>query len=260
MKSKPDDATLNIIRQRYGPTSILSLGDDRLTRPFAEPLAEAMVAAARKVATEPKRIEGFVAALTRTDEEQDYAVRRLREAGADAVPFLVEALLRPGLSAEDRRKILKNVARLDRSAVPPLAAVLDSPDPILAADAATALGSIGDTRSIPHLTFPAASPKAEATFRQAAQGAIARLTGRSFQIQQRTPVEVLTDAAWRFHRHQVDLGAEPVAIWTWDADAKPRYPNKCPAQRPRQYWAIDSPRMLWPFRRPIAQGGLSSLA
>ncbi len=218
VKGKPDDATLNIIRQRYGPTSILSLGDDPLTRPFAEPLVEAMVAAARKIATEPKRIEGFIAALTRTDEEQDYAVRRLREAGPDAVPFLVEALSRPGLSAEDRRKILNNVARLDRSAVPPLAAVLESPDPILAADAATALGLIGDKRSIPHLTIPAASPKAEATVRQAAQGAIARLTGRSFQAQQRTPVEVLTDAAWWLHRHQVDLGAEPVAIWTWDAE------------------------------------------
>jgi HEAT repeat protein len=218
VKSKPDDATLNIIRIRYGPGSILSLGDNPLTRPFAGPLADAMVAATRKVAIDPKRIEGFVAALTRTDEEQAYAVRRLRQAGADAVPFLVEALSRPGLSAVDRRKMLNNVGQLDRTAFPPLVAVLESPDPILAADAATALGSIGDRRSIPHLTFPAARPTAEPAVREAARGAIARLTGRSFQAQERSPAEVLTDAAWRFHRHQVDLGPEPVAIWTWDKE------------------------------------------
>ncbi len=154
----------------------------------------------------------------RTQDEQDYAVRRLREAGADAVPFLVEALARPGLAPEDRAKILKNAAQLDRSAVAPLAAVLDSPDPVLAADAATVLGSVGDERCIPQLTFAASSPAAAPAVRQAAQAAIAQLTSRPFAAQTRTPVEVLTDAAWRLHRHQVDLGPEPVAVWAWDKE------------------------------------------
>ncbi len=218
LKGKPDDATLETIRKRYGPSSVLSLADYPATRAFAEPLAEAMMAAARKIATDPKRIAGFVAALVRTEDEQSYAVRRLREAGADAVPFLVEALARPGLTAEDRQKILKNAARLDRSAVAPLAAVLDSPDPVLAADAAGVLGSLGDERCIPQLTFAAAAPAAAPAVRQAAQAAIARLTARPFAAQQRTPLAVLTDAAWRLHRHEIDLGAEPVAVWTWDKE------------------------------------------
>jgi hypothetical protein len=218
LKSKPDDATLEMIRMRYGPNSVLSLADHPGTRAFAEPLVEAMMAAARKIATDPKRVAGFVAALVRSEDEQNYAVRRLREAGAVAVPFIIEALARPGLSTEDRRKILKNAGRLDRSAVPPLAAVLDSPDSTLAADAATVLGSLDDKRSIPHLTFPAASPEAAPAVRQAAQDAIARLTARSFAAQPRTPVEVLSDAAWRLHRHQVALGAEPVSVWTWDKE------------------------------------------
>ena len=158
MKSQPDDATLIAIRNRYGPGSILRLSDDAATRPFAKPLAEAMVAAARKYATRPERIARFISELTKTPEEQDYAVRHLREAGPDAVPFLVEALSRPDLSAEDRRLIVHNIGRLDRSVIPALVAVLDSPDPALAADAATALGMIGDKQAIPYLTFPAASP------------------------------------------------------------------------------------------------------
>ena len=41
MKSKPDDATLIAIRNRYGPGSILRLSDDAVTRPFAQPMVEA---------------------------------------------------------------------------------------------------------------------------------------------------------------------------------------------------------------------------
>lgn len=46
VKSQPNDVTLITIRNRYGPGSILRLSDDALTRPFAKPLSEAMVAAA----------------------------------------------------------------------------------------------------------------------------------------------------------------------------------------------------------------------
>ena len=46
--------------------------------------------------------------------------------------------------------------------IPALAAVLDSPDPALAADAATVLGMIGDKEAIPFLTFPAASARSSA--------------------------------------------------------------------------------------------------
>ena len=107
------------------------------------------------------------------------------------MPFLVEALSRPGLSADDRRLLVRNMGRLDRSAVPPLVAALDSPDPALAADAATVLGMIGDKAAVPFLTFAAASAGSPPPLRNAAQAAIARLTGRPFSAQPRTPVQVL---------------------------------------------------------------------
>jgi HEAT repeats len=216
MKSKPDDATLISIRNRYGPGSILRLNDDIATRPFAQPMVEAMVAAARKYATRPERIEQFVNELTKTAEEQDYAVRHLREAGPAAIPFLVEALSRPGLPTDERKLIIRNMGRLDRSAILALAAVLDSPDPALAADAATVLGMIGNKAAIPFLTFPAASTEAPPAVRAAAQGAIAQLTGQPFSAQSHKPVQVLIDTAWRYHRHQVEFTDDFVNVWTWD--------------------------------------------
>ena len=59
MKSKPDDATLIAIRNRYGLGSILRLNDDPATQPFAEPLAKTLAAAARTV-RDPARADRAV--------------------------------------------------------------------------------------------------------------------------------------------------------------------------------------------------------
>ena len=228
MKSKPDDTTLIVIRNRYGPGSVLRLNDHDATRPFAQSVADAMVAAARKYATQPERIARFIGELTKTPEEQDYGVRHLREAGPDAIPFLIEALGQPDLPASDRSLIVRNMGRLDRSVIPPLVAVLDNPDGAIAADAATALGFIGDKDAIPFLTFAAASPEAPPIVHATAQAAIARLTGQPFSTQPRTPVQVLTTTAWRYHRHQVDFAADPVVVWEWNNDRKAPVPREVP--------------------------------
>src|SRR5271157_6538559 len=159
MKSQTDDATLVEIRDMYGAGSILRLADQPATSKYAQPLVERLTAAVRRYATQPERIAQAVAGLTGTTEEQAYAVARLKEAGPYAVPFLVEALHHPEITPEKRALLARNMGRLDRTAVPPLLAVLDSSDPRLAADAATALGSIGDSRAVPFLTYPASAVK-----------------------------------------------------------------------------------------------------
>ena len=226
IKSKPDDATLIAIRNRYGPGSILRLSDDATTRPFAQPMAQAMVTAARKYATQPERVRQFISDLIKSPDEQEYAVRHLREAGPDAIPFLIEALARPDLTANERRLIVRNMGRLDRSVIPPLAAVVDSSDPVLVADTATALGMIGDKEAIPFLVFPAAFLDAPPAVRIAAKAAIEHLTGQPFEAQPRQSAKVLTDAAWRYHRHQIEFTEGAVVIWVWDND------RKAPAGRP----------------------------
>jgi HEAT repeat protein len=220
-KSKPSDATYVAIRDRFGYNVILRLSDDPATLPFARPITEALIDATKRYAVRPDRIARFISELTQTPEEQDYAVRRLREAGPHAIPPLVEALQKPGLSTGDRDLIARNIAKLDRSAVPPLIATLDSPDPVIAAIAASALGSIGDVDAIPFLLFYAASPSTPATFRSADQVALNSLNliaGSAAGPQKQTPAQLLTAAALRYHRHQVELPDGPVTIWTWDKE------------------------------------------
>jgi hypothetical protein len=226
MSSQPDDATLIQIRDKFGTGSILRLEDDPATRKYAQPLVAKLTEAARRHAAHPDRIARFVAALTRSTEEQEYAIARLKEAGPQAVPFLVDALDRAGIPADERALLARNMGRLDRTAVPALLAVLDSPDAQLAADAATALGRIGDPRAVPFLTYPAAAADAPPAVRQAAREAIARLTGKPFASQPRTPAKVLTDAARGFHRHQVEFPGDSVLIWTWDNNRKAPVPRQ----------------------------------
>ncbi len=215
-KTEVDDATLVDLRDRYGPGSFLRLADDPATKPYAEPLTEKLAAASRRRAADPERIEQFVKALTLSSHEQAYALTRLREAGPFAVPALVRAIDAEGTTAENRAILIHNAGRLDVSSVPAWIAVLDSSDPALAADAATILGSIGDPRAIPFLTYPAASADTPLNVRTAADQAIARITGRPVALQSRTPAQVLVDAANGYARHQFEPPTETVLIWRWD--------------------------------------------
>ena len=220
LKSRPDDDTLLALRDRYGVGSILRLDNFPETRPIALAIVNRLADAARRNATRPERIERFVATLSKTAEEQHSAVERLREAGPYAVPALIRALDAPALAIEDRVKVVRNLGRLDRSAVPPLIATLDAPNVRLAADAADALGRIGDLRAVPELTFLAAHGDRISPARAAARQAIERLTGRPFEAQRRSPVHVLTDEARRFHLHKVGFPGDSVIVWEWDEAAK----------------------------------------
>lgn len=215
-KAEVDDATMVELRDKYGPGSFLRLSDDPATKPYAEPLTEKLAAASRRRAADPERIDKYVKALTLSNPEQAYALARLREAGSFAVPAIVRAIDAEGTTAQARTLLIHNAGRLDTSSVPAWIAVLDSPDPALAADAAAILGRIGDPRAIPFLTYPAASADAPLNVRTAADEAIVRITGRPVADQARTPAQVLVDAANGYARHQFETPGETVLIWRWD--------------------------------------------
>ncbi|MBX6312448.1 MAG: HEAT repeat domain-containing protein, partial [Isosphaeraceae bacterium] len=219
LKANPDDATLLEIRDRYGLGSVLRLGDFPATRPKAKPVLDLIAAATRRHAADPERLQRSIAALTATPEEQDLAVERLREAGPFAVPPLVHVLSDPSLSLDDRAKIVRNMGRLGRSAVPALLAALEAPDATVAADIADALGHIGDPRAIPNLTYYAARSGGPSPLRDAARRALERLTGRSFASQPQAPVRVLAAEARKYLLGKVNFPDGPFEVWIWQESA-----------------------------------------
>jgi HEAT repeat protein len=247
VQSQPDDDTLLRIRDRYGAGAILGLGDYPQTRALEQAITRMLASAMQRTATRPDRINRFIAALTKTNAEQDYAVARLREAGPYAIPFLVQALEQPGLSTEERARVVRNMGRLDRSVVPPLIAALDSPDTVVAADTAAVLGTIGDPRAVPHLTYlavrgktpsPTGSDESSDPVREQARHAIERLTGRPFAVQPRAPIRVLTDEALRYHHHAVPFPTPPLILWTWDAGQAVPVPNRVTQSDAEAYFGL----------------------
>ena len=217
LDANPDDATLLRVRDEYGPGTILRLADYPSTAPYTAPLLDRVSKAAVRAATDPTRLERFVAALRLSREEQAYAIDRLKEAGPYAVAPILRELSRSGLSNEDRVPYAENLGRLDRGAVPPLIAALDAADARLAGDAARALGQIGDPRAVPALTYLAAKRNPESTARPQAAAAIEAITGLPYNSQPKTAPRVLADEARRYHLHQVRFPSGQVAVWVWDS-------------------------------------------
>ena len=219
LDANPDDATLLEVRDTYGAGSVLRLADDPATRPYARRMADRLAKASVRHATDPARMARFIDALSKSSEEQAYAVERLREAGPFAIPPLVKALSVAGLDPSVRNPLVENMGRLDRKAVPALIATLDSPDAKLVSDVAKALGRIGDVRAVPALTNLAAR-KPETIAMPMVEQAILELTGKPFKSQPKTPARVLSDQARRYHLHAVKFPGDPIVLWLWDDAAK----------------------------------------
>lgn len=231
--SRPiSDATILTIRDRYGVDSILRLQDHRPTSALARPLLARLAEASHHVAADPERLQRLAEALAATTEEQVYAVERLREARAAAVPPIVRVLGRPDLSPEARALIVANLGRLERSAVPPLLATLDAPNPILVADVAEALGRLNDPRAVPFLIDPAVRPDAPAAVREAARRALGRLNGQPYNAQPREAAAALAREGRRYLEGRVPFPDGPFELWTWQEDAPaPQRTTRAQAER-----------------------------
>jgi HEAT repeat protein len=214
LQREPDDETMIEIRDKLGVGAFLRLGDQPATKTYASRLVERLNEAQRRFATRPDRVQRYVDALSQSPQEQQFAVDRLRQAGPYAVPAILAELEDQRLSSAERARVAANLGRLDRSAVPALIAALDSPVGSTVASVADALGAIGDRRALPYLTIKAAQPEPDTPGRANAQRAITRITGMDYAAQPRSPLRVLTDEAWKYHRHQIGFPSDTVELWT----------------------------------------------
>ncbi len=237
-QSDPDDDALITIRDKFGAGSFLRLSDHPDTQKYAHPLVEKLAAASRKVSADPQRVERLVERLKLSPEERNYAVSRLRESGPHAVAPLVDAIVKERPATPERSRLVQSAGRLGRETVPAWVAVLDSPEPHLAADAATILGALGDPRAVPFLTYPAAAADSPAALKVASQVAIERLTGKPFDDQPTSPTKLLVDSASAFARHRFELPSDAVLVWKWDDQRQGPAPTKAVLTDVEEYFGI----------------------
>src|SRR5262249_20264860 len=145
-----------------------------------------------------------------------YGIAQLRSAGADAVPFLLDALRDPSL-AEHRTTILLAMEYLDQAAVPPLLAALASEDTGLVLDVLKVLGTLGDRDAVPRLRYLAEAPHIAPAIQAAARSAVQKILGAPYGDLPPV-VEELVAQADRYYEHRVNLRATSdnrVRLWRW---------------------------------------------
>ena len=223
LKSQPDDATLlddpRPLRRRLDPAAGRLPGDPRAT---PSPWSTSWRRRRGGTRPGPSGSPGSSTALTKTPEEQEYAVERLREAARTPCPSWSRRSSGPGSRPEERI-----ADRRQPGPARPLGR--PRPDRGPRQPRPRARGRRGDGpradrrppgRPVPDLPGRA-RPSRPPAFATRPAAAIGRLTGRSVRrAAARSPVRVLTDEAWRYHLHAVEFPGDPVVVWTWDKDRK----------------------------------------
>ncbi|MCA9239175.1 MAG: hypothetical protein KDA37_03200 [Planctomycetales bacterium] len=196
---------------------------------------------------------------TGSDRARRSAIEALQSAGEDAVT----ACLADMASSDDeshRNHLREALVRLAPLSTPVVAAALDAPAPEARAQAAWALGQIGDRKSLPRLAALATSEEANAAPGRAARWAVKKLTG-----QEPTP-----DGASRLLEAEIKntlAGAplrEPnqegrIAYWTWNAAERRPTASLLSVEQAGEVYAARLTADLWRLNQGSPQKATQAL-
>jgi hypothetical protein len=173
--------------------------------------------------TEPKLIVEEIRRLSTTPRGKMMAIRRLKDAGEYAVPYLLDAMTQAIQDPSFEVKLsdmIEALPQIGRSAIRPLAASLQMNNGPLKAEVIRALGNIGYPQSMACLKY-VAEKDALPDLRDLALASIRRIDPRAAA----TPATALFyQLAERYYYHDESLAPTPGPafgnIWFWDPQAK----------------------------------------
>jgi len=166
----------------------------------------------------PAIIAEEVRRLSSTERGWYTAVKRLRDAGEYAIPFMLDALADPSREAE-MPDIVRALPQIGRGAIRPLAAALQTDNVTVKAEIVTALGNIGYPQGQPHLKYVIENDSSD-KLRSAAQAALRKIDPDALQV---PAAELYYQLAEKYYYHAESLKpTEDVSfanVWFWDTDA-----------------------------------------
>ncbi|MFH5805618.1 hypothetical protein [Alienimonas sp. DA493] len=182
LDSQPSEDALLEARDALGPTVFFELAADPQLRPEGQTLQDRVREAVLARGADPARLDALIDALTADLRERDAATEALTGLGAAATPRLVERLVASVDSVQGDEDLTEAITRLLGQlrglSVPPLTAVLRSPQAPAAARSAVAvaLGGTGSQAALDALLAPAFAPNETPSVQLAAQAGLLRLT------------------------------------------------------------------------------------
>ncbi|GAB4154265.1 MAG: hypothetical protein Kow00107_04390 [Planctomycetota bacterium] len=171
----------------------------------------------------PEVIKALVADLNKELETRQYAMAKLVQVGAFAIPQLVPHLADPNEGDGMRTYAYITVQKMGREAVQPLIELLNSKDPLLVQNACMILASIGDARAIPYLLRVAKDEKINSATRETAAFAFAKLA--QTPIEQAKPLDIyFYNEALRYYLNSPIVQEEAFSaenvVWRWNAESQ----------------------------------------
>ena len=168
--------------------------------------------------TEPRIIAEEVRRLSSTDRGWLTAVKRLRNAGEYAIPFMLDAMA--DRSRENELPyIVRALPQIGRDAIRPLAAALQTDNVPLKAQIITALGKIGYPQSQAYLKYVIENDDS-AELRAMAQESIRQINPDMLQV---PAAQLFYELSEKYYYHAQSLApAQDAAfanVWFWDSDA-----------------------------------------
>lgn len=168
--------------------------------------------------TEPRIIAEEVRRLSSTDRGWLTAVKRLRNAGEYAIPFMLDAMA--DRSRENELPyIVRALPQIGRDAIRPLAAALQTDNVPLKAQIITALGKIAYPQSQAYLKYVIENEDS-AELRAMAQESIRQINQDMLQV---PAAQLFYELAEKYYYHAQSLAPAQDAsfanVWFWDSDA-----------------------------------------
>jgi len=168
--------------------------------------------------TEPRIIAEEVRRLSTTDRGWITAVRRLRDAGEYAIPFMLDAMA--DRSRENELPyIVRALPQIGRDAIRPLTAALQTDNVPLKAQIITALGKIGYPQSQAYLKYIIENEDST-ELRAMAQESIRQINPDMLQV---PAAQLFYELSEKYYYHAQSLAPAQDAnfanVWFWDSDA-----------------------------------------
>ncbi len=221
LDAKLDAAQLADLGAEFGSPMFAEMAMRADLAPEGRQLADAVLQAVKQRIEDPQRLAALVKQLQDPLEEQRYrALAGLVEARGASVNPLVAALADPARAAE-HHNVRAALARLQSDAVGPLRGILESGDPLLAAQAADILGAMGARDAVLDLLLPFASEKSDPRVRAAAGTALMRLVGKLPEGAEAAGLLARMAREYFDGRRSAKADVEGRAqVWEWDAAKK----------------------------------------
>ena len=166
----------------------------------------------------PAIIAEEVRRLSGTERGWFIAVRRLRDAGEYAIPFMLDALADPTRENE-WPDIVRALPQIGRDAIRPLAAALQTDNSRVKSEIITALGKIGYPQGQPYLKYVIENDDSE-NLRGDARTALSQIDPDALQV---PAAELFYQLGEKYYYHAESLApAEDVNfanVWFWDQDS-----------------------------------------